>query len=152
MADASMKYIKVAEVISKSSTCLRRQYGAVIVKDDEIVSTGYNGAPRKEPNCTDLKYCLREVKHIPHGERSELCRSVHAEMNAIISAGRKLCIGSDLYLYGYDLNDQASIVPAPCMMCRRFIVQAGIKRIITINDFGDGLEITEVKPQESVYL
>ena len=150
MADISMKYTKVAEVISKSSTCLRRQYGAVIVKDDEIVSTGYNGAPRKEPNCTDLKYCLREVKHIPHGERYELCRSVHAEMNAIISAGRKLCIGSDLYLYGYDLNDQSSIVPAPCMMCRRFIVQAGIKRIITLNDSGDGLEITEVKAQETV--
>ena len=152
MADANMKYIKVAEVISKSSTCLRRQYGAVIVKDDEIVSTGYNGAPRKEPNCTDLKYCLREVKHIPHGERYELCRSVHAEMNAIISAGRKLCIGSDLYLYGYDLNDQSTIVPAPCMMCRRFIVQAGIKRIITLNDSGDGLEITEVKAQETVDL
>ncbi len=150
MADANMKYIKVAEVISKSSTCLRRQYGAVIVKDDEIVSTGYNGAPRKEPNCTDLKYCLREVKNIPHGERYELCRSVHAEMNAIISAGRKLCIGADLYLYGYDIKDQSRIVPAPCMMCRRFIVQAGIKRIITLNDSGDGLEITEVRPQETV--
>lgn len=150
MADANMKYIKVAEVISKSSTCLRRQYGAVIVKDDEIVSTGYNGAPRKEPNCTDLKYCLREVKNIPHGERYELCRSVHAEMNAIISAGRKLCIGADLYLYGYDIKDQRSLVAAPCMMCRRFIVQAGIKRIITLNDSGDGLEITEVKPQETV--
>ena len=147
-----MKYIKVVEVISKSSTCLRRQYGAVIVKDDEIVSTGYNGAPRKEPNCTDLKYCLREVKNIPHGERYELCRSVHAEMNAIISAGRKLCIGADLYLYGYDMKDQSTIVPAPCMMCRRFIVQAGIKRIITLNDSGDGLEITEVKPQETVDL
>ena len=152
MADANMKYIKVVEVISKSSTCLRRQYGAVIVKDDEIVSTGYNGAPRKEPNCTDLKYCLREVKNIPHGERYELCRSVHAEMNAIISAGRKLCIGADLYLYGYDMKDQSTIVPAPCMMCRRFIVQAGIKRIITLNDSGDGLEITEVKPQETVDL
>ena len=150
MADANMKYIKVAEVISKSSTCLRRQYAAVIVKDDEIVSTGYNGAPRKEPNCTDLKYCLREVKNIPHGERYELCRSVHAEMNAIISAGRKVCIGADLYLYGYDIKDQRFLVAVPCMMCRRFIVQAGIKRIITLNDSGDGLEITEVKPQETV--
>jgi dCMP deaminase len=90
--------------------------------------------------------------NIPSGTMYEQCRSVHAEMNAIISAGRKLCIGADLYLYGYDIKDQTSIVAVPCMMCRRFIVQAGIKRVITLNDFGDGLVITEVKPQEIVDL
>ena len=95
-------YLDIAETVSIRSTCLRRKYGAVIVKDDEIVSTGYNGSPRGEINCCDTGYCQREKDNIPHGSNYELCKSVHAEQNAIISASRKEMIGSTLYLVGIE--------------------------------------------------
>src|SRR5574344_2363370 len=95
-------YLDIAESTLERATCLRRVWGAVIVKNDEIISTGYNGAPRGRINCSDLGYCMREKLNVPRGERYELCRSVHAEQNAIISASRKDMIGSTLYLYGLD--------------------------------------------------
>ena len=100
--DKENYYLDIAETVLERSTCLRRCYGAIIVKNDEIVSTGYNGAPRGRRNCGDLGRCTREVMNIPSGERYELCRSVHAEANAIISAARRDSIGATLYLAGRD--------------------------------------------------
>ena len=96
--DKENYYLDIAETVLERSTCLRRCYGAIIVKNDEIVSTGYNGAPRGRKNCMDLGYCTREAMNVPSGERYELCRSVHAEMNAIISAARRDTLGATLYL------------------------------------------------------
>lgn len=122
-------YLDIAETVSKRSTCLRRQYGAIIVKNDEIVSTGYNGAPRGTANCSDLNYCLREKNNIPHGERYEDCRAIHAELNAIISASRNEMLDSTLYLVGTEQNNYV-IDASPCKMCRRAIINAGIKTVI----------------------
>ena len=93
-------YLDIADAVLQRSTCLRRMYGAIIVRNDEIISTGYNGAPRGRINCTDAGRCARVEMNIPSGERYELCRSVHAEANAIISASRRDMIGSTLYLVG----------------------------------------------------
>ena len=100
--DKENYYLDIAETVLERSTCLRRQYGAIIVRNDEIVATGYNGAPRGRKNCSDLGYCVREQMRVPRGERYELCSSVHAEANAIISASRNECIGGDIYLVGHD--------------------------------------------------
>lgn len=124
-------YLDIADSVLERSTCLRRCYGAIIVRNDEILSTGYNGAPRGRKNCSDLGFCEREHLGIPSGERYELCRSVHAEMNAIISAARRDMIGATMYLVGRDaktgelLGDTTS-----CSMCRRLIINAGIERIV----------------------
>lgn len=128
--DKTNYYLDIAEKVLERATCLRRKFGAVIVKNDEIISTGYNGAPRGRKNCSDLGFCMREKLNIPRGERYELCRSVHAEQNAIISAARKDLIDSDLYLTGIEVNDSTYIKnPAPCAFCKRLIINAGIKRI-----------------------
>ena len=100
-------YLNIAETVLERSTCLRRLYGAIIVKNDEIISTGYNGAPRGRANCSDLGYCSREAMKIPRGERYELCRSVHAEANAIISAPRRDMVGGTIYLVGRDARTHA---------------------------------------------
>ena len=121
-------YIGIAEAVSKRSTCLRRQYGAVIVKDDEIISTGYNGSPRGEVNCCDEGVCWREKNHVPHGERYEMCRAVHAEQNAIISARRSDMIGATLYLFGSENGHR--IDAEPCDICKRFIKNAGIENVV----------------------
>ena len=127
-------YLDIAASVAKRSTCLRRRYGAVIVNNDEIIATGYNGSPRGEKNCCDTGECWREAHHIPHGEQYEKCVSVHAEMNAIISAARKDMVGSTLYLMGFD--DSNPIFHAvPCTICRRLIKNAGIKRVV--NDYGE---------------
>lgn len=127
-------YLDIAASVAKRSTCLRRRYGAVIVNNDEIVATGYNGSPRGEKNCCDTGECWREAHHIPHGEQYEKCVSVHAEMNAIISAARKDMVGGTLYLMGFD--DSNPIFHAvPCTICRRLIKNAGIKRVV--NDYGE---------------
>ena len=102
--DKTNYYLDIAETVAKRSTCLRRHYGAVIVNHDEIVSTGYAGAPRGRKNCSDLNRCVRTELGIPRGERYELCRSVHAEANAIISASREKMIGSTLYLVGSEAS------------------------------------------------
>ncbi len=124
-------YLNVAETISERGTCLRRNYGAIIVKNDEIISTGYVGAPRGRKNCCDLKVCQREKLNVPRGERYELCRSVHAEQNAIISASRDKMIGSTLYLVGKNYIDDSYVANSmPCALCKRMIINAGIKNIV----------------------
>ena len=124
------RYLRIAAEVAQGSTCLRRQYGAVIVREDEIIATGYNGSPRGEANCCDLGSCWRENNGIPHGQQYERCVAVHAEMNAIISAPRRDMIGSTLYLAGF--QDGKPIKPEPCLICRRLIQNAGIKEVVTI--------------------
>lgn len=124
-------YLDIAEAALERSTCLRRQFGAIIVRDDEIVATGYNGAPRGRRNCSDLGMCTRETLNIPSGERYELCRSVHAEANAIISASRRDMIGATLYLVGRDAATGELLGDAmSCSMCKRQIINAGIERVV----------------------
>lgn len=124
-------YLDIAETVSKRSTCLRRIYGAVIVNNDEIIATGYVGAPRGRRNCSDLQYCVRTKLEVPRGERYELCRSVHAEANAIISAPREKMLGSILYLVGMEMPDLRYIENAnSCSMCKRMIINAGISQVI----------------------
>lgn len=131
-------YLNIAESTLERGTCLRRNFGAIIVKNDEIISTGYVGAPRGRKNCCDLKYCMREKLNIPRGERYELCRSVHAEQNAIISASRRDMIGSTLYLVGKNHSDGEYIANArPCALCKRMIINAGIKEVIIRNNKED---------------
>ena len=124
-------YLDIAQTVSERSTCLRRHYGAIIVKNDEIISSGYNGAPRGRKNCADLNYCPREELKIPSGQRYELCRSVHAEANAIISASRSEMLGATLYMACVD-PATGELIPdsTSCSMCRRTIINAGIERIV----------------------
>ncbi len=137
-------YLDIADTVSERSTCLRRRYGAIIVRNDEIISTGYNGAPRGRRNCIDLGRCTREELKIPSGERYELCRSVHAEANAIISASRQDMLDATLYLAG---RDSATGAPLPsassCSMCRRLIINAGISRVVARD--GDAITVTSVR-------
>ena len=124
-------YLDIAETVLERATCLRRVYGAIIVKNDEIISTGYNGAPRGRQNCVDMGLCTREAMQVPRGQRYELCRSVHAEANAIISASRRDMVGSTLYLVGRDAQTGALLGDATsCAMCRRQVINAGISRVI----------------------
>lgn len=138
-------YLDLAEIVAQRCTCLRHHYGAVIVKDDEVVSTGYVGAPRGRANCSDLGYCLRQKLEIPRGERYELCRSVHAEANAIINAARDRMIGSTLYLVGIDY-ESGQVVPnaLPCSMCRRLIINAGISTVV-VRDDGEHFRVYPVE-------
>ena len=127
-------YLDIADTVLQRSTCLRRKYGAIIVRNDEIISTGYNGAPRGRRNCTDMNFCMREHLNIPSGERYELCRSVHAEANAIISASRRDMIGSTLYLVGRDAKSNELLEnTTSCMMCKRQVINAGIETVIIRN-------------------
>ncbi len=124
-------YLDIAETVLERATCLRRVYGAIIVKNDEIISTGYNGAPRGRKNCVDMGFCTREAMQVPRGQRYELCRSVHAEANAIISASRRDMVGSTLYLVGKDAQSGELLGDATsCAMCRRQVINAGISRVI----------------------
>lgn len=123
-------YLDVAETVIERGTCIRRNFGAIIVKNDEIISTGYVGAPRGRQNCCDLKYCTREKLNIPRGERYELCRSVHAEQNAIISAERNKMINATMFLVGKNHSDGTYVEKSnPCALCKRMIINAGIKDI-----------------------
>lgn len=138
-------YLDIAETVIERGTCLRRNFGAVIVKDDEIISTGYVGAPRGRANCCDLGYCKREKLNVPRGERYELCRSVHAEQNAIISAPRNEMIGSTLYLVGKTVDTKEYVEKAmPCALCKRMIINAGIKNVI-IRDSKEEYRIVDVE-------
>ncbi len=132
-------YLDIAQTVAERSTCLRRKFGAIIVKNDVIVSTGYNGAPRGRKNCNDLGFCYREKLGIPRGERYELCRSVHAEQNAIIAAPREQMLGATLYMACVTPED-GTLVPDcnSCMMCKRTILNAGIATVVvrdTKNDY-----------------
>ena len=124
-------YLDIAETVLERSTCIRRKLGAIIVKHDEIISTGYVGAPRGRKNCNDLNYCTRDKLGVPKGQRYELCRSVHAEQNAILSAARADMIDATLYLACHDARtDQLDGEVEPCSMCKRLIINAGIKQVI----------------------
>ncbi len=124
-------YLDIAETVLERGTCLRRKFGAIIVKNDEIVSTGYVGAPRGRANCTDLGYCTREKLNVPKGQRYELCRSVHAEQNAIISASRRDMIGATMYLACHDAKtDELYGDVEPCALCKRLIINSGIDTVI----------------------
>ncbi|MBE5960778.1 MAG: dCMP deaminase family protein [Lachnospiraceae bacterium] len=137
-------YLDIAETVSKRSTCLRRIYGAVIVNNDEIIATGYVGAPRGRKNCSDLKYCVRQRLEVPRGERYELCRSVHAEANAIISAPREKMLGATLYLVGFEMNTMEYVKNANCCsMCKRMVINAGIDRVI-VRDTNEDYRIHHV--------
>lgn len=132
--DKENYYLDIAETVLERGTCLRRNFGAIIVQNDEIVSSGYTGAPRGRRNCIDTGVCVRETLGVPRGERYELCRSVHAEANAIISASRRDMIGSTLYLVGRDAKTGEYVENAsPCSMCKRLIINAGITRVVARN-------------------
>lgn len=135
--DKDHYYLDIAAVVAKRSTCLRRCFGAIIVKADQIISTGYVGAPRGSINCIDLNDCPREKAGIPSGERYELCRSVHAEMNAIIHAARQEMIGATLYLACLDPKTGERVIGVrPCKLCSRIIINAGIDWVVA--DAPDG--------------
>lgn len=125
-------YIRMARDVARRSTCLRRQYGAVLVKDDVVVSTGYNGSARGEENCCDAGVCWRESHDIPHGQMYEKCQAVHGEMNAVINAARAgvSTVGATLYLAGFE-NGKPLRNVAPCELCSRVIKNAGIARVVT---------------------
>ena len=136
-------YLNIAKTVAGRGTCIRRKFGAIIVKDDVIISTGYAGAPRGRVNCCDLNYCLRDKMNIPRGERYELCRSVHAEANAIIAASRDRMLGSTLYLACIDPKT-GETVPGTCccQMCKRMVINAGIAKVIVMEDDNNYTEYT----------
>lgn len=127
-------YLNIAQTVATRSTCLRKNYGAIIVKNDNIVSTGYNGAPRGRKNCSDIGECMRDKLNIPRGERYELCRAIHAEANAIIAASREEMIDSTLYMACIDAKT-GELTPntCSCMMCKRLIINAGISKVVVRN-------------------
>lgn len=150
-------YLDIADTVLHRSTCIRRRYGAIIVRNDEIISTGYNGAPRGRINCSDLGYCRREAMQVPSGERYELCRSVHAEANAIISASRRDMLGGTLYLTGREAKSGDLTDAVPCSMCKRTIINSGIKDVVmrnadgsfTIVDVEEWVKDDESLPEEA---
>lgn len=147
--DKNNYYLDIAETVLERGTCLRRNFGAIIVKNDEIVSTGYTGAPRQRKNCIDLGYCRREQLKIPRGERYELCRSVHAEANCIISASRDSMLGGTLYLAGRDAQTGELVKNASsCAMCKRMIINAGIANVVIRNTHD---EYTVIPVREWIY-
>jgi len=145
--DKENYYLDIAQTVLERSTCLRRHYGAIIVQNDEIISTGYNGAPRGRKNCADLGLCAREALNIPSGERYELCRSVHAEANAIISAARSETLGATLYMVCRDPKT-GELLPGStsCAMCRRLIINAGIARLV-IRDTATEYRVVDVQKE-----
>ncbi len=123
-------YLDIADTVSERGTCLRRNFGAIIVKNDEIISTGYTGAPRGRKNCIDINVCIREKMCIPRGQMYEKCRSVHAEANACLSAARRDMLGADLFLVGREKTTGELVKGADsCSMCKRLIINAGIKNV-----------------------
>ena len=132
-------YLDIAQTVAKRSTCLRKHYGDIIVKNDCIVSTGYNGSPRGRKNCSDIQFCMRDKLNIPRGERYEMCRSIHAEANAIISASREEMIGSTLYMACIDAKTgELAEGTSSCAMCKRQVINAGIEYVVirdTLEDY-----------------
>lgn len=137
-------YLDIAETVAERGTCLRRNYGAIIVKNDEIISTGYVGAPRGRVNCSDLGKCIRQELGIPRGERYEICRSVHAEANAIISAERRDMIDAVMYLVGREVESGELVKNSCCCaMCKRLVINAGIDKVV-IRDTEDEYRVIDV--------
>ncbi|MBN1272665.1 MAG: dCMP deaminase family protein [Candidatus Aminicenantes bacterium] len=126
-------YLGIAREVSLRSTCFRRMIGAIIIRDDQIISTGYVGAPRKTKDSFEHNYCLRDKLNIPHGQRYELCRSVHAEQNAIINAARAgvSLLGGDMYIFGCVTKTKKPIDAFPCFICKKMIINAGLNRVIS---------------------
>lgn len=147
-------YLDIAETVLERGTCLRRNYGAIIVKNDEIISTGYSGAPRGRVNCFDLGYCMREKLEVPRGERYELCRSVHAEQNACIHASRRDMIDATIYLVGWDVKTDNYVENAnSCTMCKRIVINSGIAKVVIRDDKNNYREIdveTWIKEDDSI--
>lgn len=138
-------YLDIAQTVAERGTCLRRNYGAIIVNNDEIVSTGYVGAPRGRKNCSDLGTCVRQELQIPRGERYEICRSVHAEANAIISAPRRDMLGATLYLVGLEAADGSIVANSCCCaMCKRMVINAGIIEVV-IRDTNEDYRVIDVR-------
>lgn len=128
-------YLDIAQTVAERSTCMRKKYGAIIVKNDVIISTGYNGSPRGRKNCNELQFCMREKLQIPSGERYELCRSVHAEANAIIAAPRDQMLGATLYMSCVDPSNHSLVSGTnSCMMCKRQVINAGIAYVVVRDD------------------
>ncbi|MBQ7723380.1 MAG: dCMP deaminase family protein [Selenomonadaceae bacterium] len=126
-------FLNIAREVGKRATCLRRRYGAIIVKDKIIISTGYNGAPRGETNCIDSGICERERLHVPKGERYELCVAVHAEQNAIINADPEKMEGATIYIAGVNCADGSNASGEPCKLCRRMIINARIAKVVYLD-------------------
>jgi len=128
-------YLDIAQTVAERSTCLRRKFGSIIVKNDVIVSTGYNGSPRGRKNCDDLGSCYREKLGIPRGERYELCRAIHSEQNAIIAAPREQMLGATLYMVCVSPEDGSVYGgTSSCSMCKRVIINAGIEKVVIRDD------------------
>ena len=136
-------FIEIAKVVSSRSTCLRRKYGAVIVKDHVIVSTGYNGAPRGSTNCVDRGTCRRQELNVPAGERYELCEAVHAEQNAIINGSPERMKDATIYIAGYEEDDSAA-EGRPCLLCKRMIRNAQIQKVVYLSKSGEIVRISDV--------
>jgi len=134
-------YLGIAKEVARRSTCFRRSIGAIILRDDQIISTGYVGAPRKTKDSLEHGFCLRDKLGIPHGQRYELCRSVHAEQNAIINAARAgvSLLGGDMYIFGSVADGSAPINAFPCYICKKMIINAGLKRVICSTADGKSL-------------
>lgn len=143
--DKNNYYLDIAQTVAERGTCLRRNFGAIVVKDDSIISTGYNGAPRGRKNCSDLNRCVRDELKVPHGERYELCRAVHAEANAIISAGRKEMLGATLYLACINAQN-GKLIPDTCCcsMCKRLVINSGISNVV-VRDTEEAFRVIEVR-------
>lgn len=138
-------YLNIAKEVAERSTCFRAKGGAIIVKDDEIISTGYIGAPRGTKDCFERGNCLRDELKIPHGQRYELCRSVHAEANALINAARAgvSLLGGTLYLHTRDRNGMV-VNTTPCFFCKRMIINAGLEKIVCSSQNEGGLKIFNI--------
>lgn len=129
-------FIEIAKVVSSRATCMRRKYGAVIVKDNVIISTGYNGAPRGIENCIDLNKCIRKEQNIPSGERYELCEAVHAEQNAVINAPPERMKGATIYIAGFE-EDNSFANGKPCKLCERMIRNSQITEVVYLKSDGN---------------
>ena len=143
--DKQNYYLDIAQTVTERGTCRRRNFGAIIVKNDQIVSTGYTGAPRGRKNCSDVGNCMRDALNIPRGERYELCRSVHAEANAIIAASRDQMLGATLYMVCVNAKTH-ELEPgtSSCMMCKRQVINAGIETVV-IRDDKESFRIINVR-------
>lgn len=137
-------YLGIAEAVAQRGTCFRVRIGAVIIRDDQIISTGYVGAPRNTRDCFERGFCLRDRMNIPHGQRYELCRSVHAEQNAIINAGRAgvNLLGGTMYVWG-SYPDGILMNAFPCFMCKKMIINAGLEKVVCTTKDGR-IEIFDV--------
>jgi dCMP deaminase len=144
-------FIEIAKVVSSRSTCLRRRYGAVIVKDNVIISTGYNGAPRGSSNCVDTGKCRRKELNVPAGERYELCEAVHAEQNAIINGSPERMKDSTIYIAGFE-EDGSAAEGKPCLLCKRMILNAQLAQVVYLSKDGGLIRIADVREPDKLPL